>query len=105
MLAGEVGELRGDAERFAAAWGGWVLGSAVEDVGLDGPGEEGGEEDAGCEGEAEGVGVESYGLRLGHCRRWGAQLDEWGFFLIRLSWVLAGKTVFISLRSVCDGSC
>ena len=74
MLVGKVGELRGDAKRFATAWAGWVDGLAVEDVGLDGPGEEGGEEDAGCEGETEGVGVEIYGLLLGHCRRWGAPI-------------------------------
>ena len=54
-------------------------GLAVEDVGLGGPGDEGGEEDAGCEGETEDVWFERYGLHRGHCRRWGAQLYEWGF--------------------------
>ena len=55
MLVGEVRELQGDAERPAAAWGGEVEGLAVEDVGLDSPGEDGEEEDAGREGEAEDI--------------------------------------------------
>ena len=61
MLVREVGELGGDAERFAAAWDGEVERLAVEEVGLDCPGEEDGEEDAGYEGEAEDVKVEKYG--------------------------------------------
>ena len=58
MLVGLVGELWGDAKRFAAARRGGLERLAVEDVGLDCPGEEGGDEDAGCEGEDENLGVE-----------------------------------------------
>ena len=58
MLVGKVGELWGDAERFAVARRGGVERLAVEDVGLDCPGDEGGDKDANCEGEADDVGVE-----------------------------------------------
>ena len=85
MLVGQVGELGGDAERFAAAWRVEVEGLAVEDVDLDCPGEEGGEEDAGYEGEAEDVKVERYGQLLCHCRRWEAQSDGGFFFWINLT--------------------
>ena len=40
----------------------------MEDLDLDCPGEDGGEEDAGCEGDAEDIKVERCGQRLSHCR-------------------------------------